>query len=377
MKIALYFREGSSDKVYQAAIEPKENGWMVNFAYGRRGSTLTSGTKTSTPVGRIEAEKIFERLVAEKMKKGYRQGESETSYTVACEENTGILPQLLNPMSEEEVEMLLDAPNWLMQEKKDGKRLLLKKEVGVVTGINRRGIACGIPENILQDSRALPGDWLLDGEIVGTVYHVFDLLEHDGSYRRHPLKERLVALLNLLASGQAPWIRFVAPITGRPMKRRFLENCREEGLEGVVFKRIDSPYIPGRPNSGGDQRKYKFVQSASVVVTGKNGKRSVKMGLLDGERMVGAGNVTIPPGEIIPEEGAIIEVRHLYAFPESGCLFQPVYLGERDDITLEECTVGQLKFKVEESEANEEMGFELAGVGWSRPMESGAINTGA
>ena len=74
-------------------------------------------------------------------------------------------------------------------------------------------------------------------------------------------------------------------------------------------------------------------KSASVVVTGKNGKRSVKMGLLDGERIGIAGNVTIPPGEIIPEEDQIIEVRYLYAFPESGALFQPVYLGERDDIT--------------------------------------------
>ena len=376
MKFSLYYREGGSDKVYQAAIEPKEGGYVVNFAYGRRGSTLTSGTKTSAPVGRLDAEKIFERLVAEKMKKGYRQGENEGSYTVVQEERTGILPQLLNPMSEDEVELLLDAPNWLMQEKKDGKRLLLKKEAGVVTGINRRGMACGIPENILQDSRALPGDWLIDGEIVGTVYHAFDLLEHDGSYRRHPLKERLVALLNLLTSGQAPWIRFVPPITGRPMKRRFLENCREERLEGVVFKRWDAPYIPGRPNSGGDQRKYKFVQSASAVVTGKNGKRSVKMGLLDGERIVQAGNVSIPPGEIIPEEGQIIEVRYLYAFPESGALFQPVYLGVRDDITREECTATQLKFKVEAEQ--DEKAFELAGAGWSRPWEhQQEINIGA
>ena len=376
--ITLYYREGSSDKIYQVAIEEQNGGWVVHYAYGRRGSALTTGTKTSSPVTRKEAERIFERMVSEKLKKGYRQGESENSYTVACDENTGILPQLLNPMSEEEVEMLLDAPNWLMQEKKDGKRLLLRKESGVLTGINRRGIACGLPENIIQDSRALPGEWIIDGEIVGTVYHAFDLLEHDGSYRRHPLKDRLVALLYLLASGQAPWIRFVPPITGRPMKRRFMDNCREEGLEGVVFKRIDSPYIPGRPNSGGDQRKYKFVQSASVVVTGKNGKRSVKMGLLHGERLVGAGNVTIPPGEKIPEEGQIIEVRYLYAFPESGALFQPVYLGERDDITEAECTVSQLKFKVEESEVNEEMGFELAGAGWSRPWEQRQeINTGA
>ena len=55
MKVSLYYREGGSDKVYQAAIEPKEGGYVVNFAYGRRGSTLTSGTKTSAPVGRLDA----------------------------------------------------------------------------------------------------------------------------------------------------------------------------------------------------------------------------------------------------------------------------------------------------------------------------------
>ena len=123
---------------------------------------------------------------------------------------------------------------------------------------------------------------------------------------------------------------------------------KEEGQEGVVFKRLDAPYIPGRPNSGGDQFKFKFVETASVVVTAQNGKRSVQMGLYDGERIVSAGNVTIPVGQVIPEEGAIIEVRYLYAFPESGALFQPVYLGQRDDIEANECSVSQLKFKREQ-----------------------------
>ena len=48
--ITLYFRQGSSDKIYQAAIEPKDGGFTVNFAYGRRGSTLSTGTKTQSPV---------------------------------------------------------------------------------------------------------------------------------------------------------------------------------------------------------------------------------------------------------------------------------------------------------------------------------------
>ena len=48
--ITLYYREGSSDKVYQAAIEPQGEGFVVNIAYGRRGSTMSSGTKTQIPV---------------------------------------------------------------------------------------------------------------------------------------------------------------------------------------------------------------------------------------------------------------------------------------------------------------------------------------
>ena len=41
--ITLYFREGSSDKIYQAAIEPKDGGYTVNFAYGRRGFSTSAG----------------------------------------------------------------------------------------------------------------------------------------------------------------------------------------------------------------------------------------------------------------------------------------------------------------------------------------------
>jgi bifunctional non-homologous end joining protein LigD len=56
----LYFRQGPSDKVYQAWIRPKDNGFMVHFAYGRRGSTLNTGSKTSAPVEYQIAKDIYE-----------------------------------------------------------------------------------------------------------------------------------------------------------------------------------------------------------------------------------------------------------------------------------------------------------------------------
>ena len=46
----LYYRQGASDKVYQASIEPRGDQYIVAFAYGRRGTTLQTGIKTQTPV---------------------------------------------------------------------------------------------------------------------------------------------------------------------------------------------------------------------------------------------------------------------------------------------------------------------------------------
>jgi len=40
--ITLYYREGSSDKVYQCSIEPSGELFVVNFAHGRRGSTMNT-----------------------------------------------------------------------------------------------------------------------------------------------------------------------------------------------------------------------------------------------------------------------------------------------------------------------------------------------
>jgi hypothetical protein len=69
--------------------------------------------------------------------------------------------------------------------------------------------------------------------------------------------------------------------------------------------------------------------------------------LLQAGQRVPAGNVTIPSNHAIPQMGTVAEVRYLHAFAQSGAIYQPVYLGPRDDIPAEECTVDQLKFKQE------------------------------
>src|SRR4051812_8738204 len=118
-QIARYYRQGSSDKVYQARIEKQEDGYGVSFAYGRRGATLATGSKTPSPVSREEAKRIFDRLVTEKTAKGYTPGVDGTPYeqTDKAAVITGIQCQLLNSVGADRIEELLADPAWWLQEK--------------------------------------------------------------------------------------------------------------------------------------------------------------------------------------------------------------------------------------------------------------------
>src|SRR3954470_10124387 len=193
----LYYREGSSDKVYQAAIEPKNNLFIVTFAYGRRGTTLQTGIKTPNPVDLHTAEALFEKLVREKTAKGYTPAQSGTPYQQPDQPNvsTGIRPQLLNAIDEAEASKLVSAPDWCMQEKKDGRRLMIKKNGNTIHGVNRRGLLCGLPSSVVNEMQNFEKDFIIDGEIVGETFHVFDLLLcSDQRWMLRPYQDRLNAL---------------------------------------------------------------------------------------------------------------------------------------------------------------------------------------
>jgi predicted DNA-binding WGR domain protein len=354
--ITLYYREGSSDKVYHAAIEPAGDGrFAVTFAYGRRGSTLSTGSKTSSPVSYDDAKRVFDKLVREKMAKGYTPGVDGTPYVGGNgdKQPSGYLPQLLNPIDEAEVQRLLRDNVHVAQEKFDGRRLLLRKEGAAIDGINRKGLLVGLPEPVFQAFRLMPGDCVLDGESIGNVFHVFDILMHDGQdIRARKYKNRQIELINLLASVQQRAIRFTETAYTAEQKIRMHATLQAAGKEGIVFKRIDAPYTPGRPNSGGPQLKHKFYATLSAVVSKINAQRSVEIRLFGKDGWALAGNVTIPPNHRIPVVGCVIEARYLYA-TDAGILYQPTYLGERADIEQHECVRSQLKFKPtgEEAEA--------------------------
>jgi len=353
----LAYREGNSDKVYNCQIETAGERFVVNFSYGRRGSTLNTGTKTNVPTDFPSALRIFSKLVKEKKSKGYTEGESGTPYQHSEQQPSGILPQLLNPIDEVESAHLMADEGWCMQEKYDGHRRIIKKRGKELIGINKKGNTVGLPLPLFEVVRDMAADAIIDGESIGDTFFAFDLLELDNvDIRGWSYRERLAALTNLFLVydlQKGGLIKLAQTSFTSDQKIEMMQQLKKGRREGAVFKQIDAPYTSGRPNSGGTQRKHKFVATLSAVVTKVNVQRSVGISLLGANGWQTAGNVTIPANHDIPKVGQVVEVQYLYAHKESSVLFQPVYKGKRDDVDPCECSASQLKFK-SESENNDE-----------------------
>lgn len=71
-EINLWNNQGRHDKVYNIYLykKPLTDQWTVEATYGKRGSTLVKTIKAEN-VNRYTAQKVFEGLKNEKMKKGY------------------------------------------------------------------------------------------------------------------------------------------------------------------------------------------------------------------------------------------------------------------------------------------------------------------
>ncbi len=346
-EISLYYQSGSSDKVYHVKLEKVSGGFVVNFAFGRRGTTLQTGTKTSVPVSYDAAKKIMDSLVRSKKAKGYQEGTPEgISITVTKEERTsGVFCQLLNPIEEEEVQHYLENAQYGAQEKLDGHRTLIRKEQDTIEGINRKGLVIPVAENLHHEIKNFAEDFILDGEFLNNTLYVFDILSHNGKeIQSLAYQERYEILEKFFSNKKTSSIIKVALASTSKEKKSLLQKLKKNNKEGIVFKDLQASYQAGRPASGGSQVKFKFYETATVSVEKVNLKRSVSMRLKDGDDWISVGNVTIPPNAEIPRENEIIEVRYLYAY-KGGSLYQPTYLGLRNDMDENDCVLQQLKYK--------------------------------
>ena len=355
-QIHLEFREGSSDKVYEAKLVETPYGFLVDFAYGRRNTVLKHGTKTPNPTSKAEATKIYDQLVKEKAGKGYISTGTKTSSVVKSEPVASpvqvreALQHSTDTKKWEAVQFLLNS-NYAMQEKMDGERRKVNIKWSKVDGIfNKKGLPTDLQSEVALELSNL-SNCELDGELVGNHYYIFDCLSSsDKCLRNTPFRQRIeklneIWLCTTLLSGKFNHVSVVPTAFTEEEKNYLYSKLVSKKAEGVVFKEINSSYTPGKPASAGDHRKFKFVETASVRVKEQNsGKRSVLMEVLEDGKWIEVGNVTIPANHDIPSKGVIVEVRYLYAY-KGGSLFQPVYLKQREDVDAEECTVTQLKFK--------------------------------
>lgn len=403
-RVSLFYQQGSSDKEYNIFIEDSASVpgmYDVRATWGRRGSPNDTQHKAQG-VTMNEAEATFFSLKRAKEGKGYRADTSLGFTAPATEvieklvsappvmsaperEYTELKPQLLNPIDVDEMEAYITSDDWLVQEKLDGKRIMVEVSFGKVTASNRRSWKVGIPQDIAEELSKFD-DCILDGELVGGVYYVFDCLSHNGEDLRdesYTIRfNRLVE--NVIGDHMLYQVDIVPTEYGTNAKRAFVKAL--EHKEGVVFKKLSAPHEVGRPNKGGSQLKCKFWSSATCVVTKINTsanqdevadalssitdergmvrvgdawnvidnahktvrqKRSVAVSVDSPDGFVPVGNVTVPPNYELPNVGDYVEIKYLY-FNPGGALYQPQYLGVRDDVEID--LLSSLKPKSEDSD---------------------------
>lgn len=350
----LYFTGQGSDKVYQVHLRPKEGGWVVDYGNGRRGGTLATGTKTSSPLAYEVALKIYDKVVKEKASKGYTPDQSGALYTSSdlAGRVSGELPQLPTLILEEQAARYLDDAGWGLQEKADGENRILLIEGAAVRGTNRRGLFVDIPQAWAGAADAPAGRTVIAGEHVGDGFMAFDLLELAGQdLRGAPFIARFGHLQT--AAARLSWMTVLPlELTPEGKRRRAAELLAAHG-EGYVLKALDAPFSAGRSSTS---LKFKFNQSATCEVIRVNAQRSVAVGLRDeAGAMLDLGNVTVPPNEPLPPVGTLVEVRYLYRYA-GGKFEQPVYKGQRPDMTSADAVLSQVTRIKDRSAALEEDG---------------------
>jgi bifunctional non-homologous end joining protein LigD len=230
------------------------------------------------------------------------------------------------PVAELQLATLVDqppeGPEWLHEQKFDGYRIVAVRERANVRLLSRRfkDWTAEFP-TVAEAVARLPVDRIvLDGEVAALLptgitsfqalqnardaadlaYFVFDLLAIDGEdLTQLPLEQRKARLEKVVKSasgtgrGKPGVIRYSDHVTGSG--REFFALACKRGLEGIVSKRRDQPYRPGR---GPHWVKTKCLLRQELVVGGftdpersRVGFGALLVGYYDRDRLAYAGKV--------------------------------------------------------------------------------------
>jgi bifunctional non-homologous end joining protein LigD len=267
----------------------------------------------------------------------------------------------------------LSRPGWTHELKADGIRALITVHATGVQIHNRRGveITWRYPD-VVEQAQTFPAG-TYDGEIVCVVdgridfpaihkrdaqnnawkaqalagstpatFLAFDLLNLEGRDLTHQT-------LNVRRMELAP-IGAVTLIPGTDDLPSLWSVVVTQGMEGVVSKRLDSPYVTKRSRNWIKIKQQHTVTCAVLDAVPGEGSRSGALGALrvavfDGGEFrevarVGSGLTEAQVHETW-SAGDVVEVGFLDVSP-GGFLRQPVFLRRRSDVGLDACTWDQL-----------------------------------
>lgn len=197
-------------------------------------------------------------------------------------------------------------PGWAYEVKWDGIRGQAAIADGRVTVRSRPGRDCSssFPELIDPPETLTCAAVMLDGEIVWLdrdghpdfaavrarlaasqataagclAFMAFDVLSLDGEQLTgRPYRERRELLEGLGLEGPT-WRTPAAFADGKAL----LAATRERGLEGVVAKRLDSPYTPGRRDPAWVKAKHLRRERLTVIGHADRGRRGARLLVADG-----------------------------------------------------------------------------------------------
>jgi bifunctional non-homologous end joining protein LigD len=262
-------------------------------------------------------EEIKEELPPKRQAVPIRPEELQGAHKIA-------MPSRVEPMLATLADRPFSDPNWLFEIKWDGVRALAWIKNGDLTLLARAGadITKRYPELASLPEALAAREAILDGEIVAldarghsnferlqermhvrtpsehlvtqipVVYFVFDLLYCDGyDLRKSALLERKQLLNRVMhASG-----RFRYSDHQLEKGRELFELAEKNGLEGILAKRVDSPYVSERSPYW---VKLKVTQTVDAVVGGWTEARtpaipfgSLLLGLYEGKELRFIGHV--------------------------------------------------------------------------------------
>ena len=257
-----------------------------------------------------------------------------------------------------------------VEAKLDGLRLIAVKNRGEVSLFTRSGTPIETLPKILQAIKCLKeDDIVLDGEVMGEDwnesasvvmssktkkddstmrYHVFDIVDFSAWQQQVSnthYRARLLDLQLTIGDTEGKPFRYVKSTTANDETelREFYNECLTEGYEGVMLKRLDTPYQWKRTDA---ILKMKPVATEEGVIVGwhLSPEKTKRAGQFGGFHVLTKNGVVTKVGggytdtqkKQIQEEGPdtyigrIAEVEHQPPFTNDGKLRFPVFSRFRD-----------------------------------------------